>query len=378
MRATDYMTRGAKLRADGFTTRQIITEWASEQGLNPRTAARLSHGMSQQQVADAWNAQRDTNPDHVCTRKDISNWETTRQPSLDALNRLARIFRCSAGDLLGGEDHSHLDGPPSATDTAALSVAICVVIDAAHVLLVRQRGGDYQFPTGMVKPGADARERAMEECAAETGARVAITNYLGGRVHPVTAVRCEYFVADYLAGALVNGQPAENSDVTWAPIAQLDRFIPQGRIFGPVLDVLENQQMQQPTSESVDPTVATAVVVSDRGVLLAARHDGKPPWTFPGGGIETGEDPTHAAVREVKEETGLAVQPVRELGRRVHPKTGTGMAYVLCEPVNGLEVHVGEPDDLAEVAWTSRGELDERIPEKHLFDPVRQHLAGAL
>ena len=33
-------------------------------------------------------------------------------------------------------------------------------------------------------------------------------------------------------------------------------------------------------------------------------------WTFPGGGIEFGEDPECAVVREVKEETGLDVEPL--------------------------------------------------------------------
>lgn len=135
---------------------------------------------------------------------------------------------------------------------------------------------------------------------------------------------------------------------------------------------------QQPHIDDPAPKVASAVVVSERGVLLASRHDGKPPWTFPGGGIEDGESPSDAAVREVKEETGLAVRVVRELGRRVHPKSGVPMAYVLCESVNGLEVHVGEPEDLAEVTWTSRDQLDERIPTKHMFEPVRDHLATML
>jgi len=72
------------------------------------------------------------------------------------------------------------------------------------------------------------------------------------------------------------------------------------------------------------------------------------------------------------------VRVVRELGRRVHPKTGTSMAYVLCEPTDGLEVHVGEPEDLAEVRWCDKAALDERIKSEHVYEPVAAHLATAL
>lgn len=374
MKRSDFAAIADELRADGWTTSDIVRQWTVEHGLNPRTAARLSHGLTQQQVADEVNELRGAPDDRVCTRKDVSNWETSRQPSLATLNVLARVYRCSAGDLLGGEDYSHLDGTPRRPGAASLSVAICIVMDAGHVLLVRNRDGDWQFPTGVVKPGQDAGERAVAECAAETGIRSTVTAYLGGRIHPVTSAWCEYYSAEYLAGDLVNGQADENSDVLWAPINRIGRFIDPDRIFGPILNALE-QHMSQ---DDVTPQVATAVVVSDQGVLLAARHDGKPPWTFPGGGIEDGESVADAAVREVKEETGLAVRVVRELGRRVHPKTGTAMAYVLCEPTDGLEVHVGEPEDLAEVRWCDRAALDERIKPEHVYEPVAEHLATAL
>ncbi|MEU8503374.1 NUDIX hydrolase [Streptomyces brevispora] len=51
---------------------------------------------------------------------------------------------------------------------------------------------------------------------------------------------------------------------------------------------------------------AYAVCVEDGRVLLA-RHvsaNGESNWTLPGGGVEHGEDPFDAVIREVAEETG--------------------------------------------------------------------------
>jgi 8-oxo-dGTP diphosphatase len=64
---------------------------------------------------------------------------------------------------------------------------------------------------------------------------------------------------------------------------------------------------------------AYAVVVDDRErILLALWNEGPTPaWTLPGGGVEEGETPPQAAVREAREETGYEVELVRLLGEDV-------------------------------------------------------------
>lgn len=68
-------------------------------------------------------------------------------------------------------------------------------------------------------------------------------------------------------------------------------------------------------------TSAGGVVCDDRDdgqrwvLLIALRNAaGKPQWTLPKGGIEEGESPEAAALREVREETGYGASIVHRLG----------------------------------------------------------------
>ena len=122
--------------------------------------------------------------------------------------------------------------------------------------------------------------------------------------------------------------------------------------------------------------VAAAIVTSPLGVLAARRNDGSPLWGFITGRVEAGESPAEAAVREVREETGLAIVTGRTLGRRVHPVTQATMVYIAARPAKGADpatVYVGDADELAEVRWLSLPEVDELMPG--VYEPVRAYLA---
>jgi 8-oxo-dGTP pyrophosphatase MutT (NUDIX family) len=145
---------------------------------------------------------------------------------------------------------------------------------------------------------------------------------------------------------------------------------------GRSLYVEETARMPSADTPEPQPVVA-AIVTSHLGVLAGRRNDGRPPWTFIAGEIEPGESQVDAAVREVKEETGLLVRAGHvEIGRRVHPKTGRTMIYLACTPTHGTEVFVGDEDELAEVRWLSLAEADELLPG--MFEPVREHLGRVI
>lgn len=60
---------------------------------------------------------------------------------------------------------------------------------------------------------------------------------------------------------------------------------------------------------------SVAIIIFDREkkrVLLLKRRD-IPVWVLPGGGIEPGEAPEAAALREAEEETGLKLKVVRKI-----------------------------------------------------------------
>lgn len=139
----------------------------------------------------------------------------------------------------------------------------------------------------------------------------------------------------------------------------------------------EEDTVTEPSTTPEPVSVVAAIVTSGDGVLIARRNDGKPPWTFIAGEIEPGESPADAAVREVKEETGLRITAGGVIGRRVHPKTGRTMVYMAAQPTHGTDVFVGDAEELAEVRWVSAEEADS-LTGGTIFEPVRQHIKHKL
>ena len=105
-----------------------------------------------------------------------------------------------------------------------------------------------------------------------------------------------------------------------------------------------------------------AVVVQDARVLLVRRGTEplKGHWTLPGGMLEIGEALTAGVVRELREETGLYVEPIEliELLDRIHREDSRVryhyvIADYLCR-VTGGELRAAS--DAAAVRWVERSE----------------------
>ena len=80
-------------------------------------------------------------------------------------------------------------------------------------------------------------------------------------------------------------------------------------------------------------------------------------WSVPGGRCLPGESAAECCVREVREETGLAVTVVAPAGR-VERAAPDGSVYVIddfvCQVAGGT---LGAGDDASAAAWVTRSEL---------------------
>jgi ADP-ribose pyrophosphatase YjhB (NUDIX family) len=108
---------------------------------------------------------------------------------------------------------------------------------------------------------------------------------------------------------------------------------------------------------------ACALVVDETGRLLLARRAHEPfrgLWDTPGGFVEEGEHPLDALRRELREETGLAVEPGRFVGVWMDTYgDGPGAASTLnlYWEARVLGGELSPADDVAELAWFGRDEL---------------------
>lgn len=113
------------------------------------------------------------------------------------------------------------------------------------------------------------------------------------------------------------------------------------------------------------PILGIGALIFRRGKILLVER-GKEPlkgyWSLPGGAVEAGEKLENAVRREVREETGLEVKPLRvfEVFERI-TRDAQGLAeyhYVLvdylCRITGGL---LAAADDVTAARWASRREL---------------------
>lgn len=109
------------------------------------------------------------------------------------------------------------------------------------------------------------------------------------------------------------------------------------------------------------PLVGVGAVIVDAGRVLLVRRGTEPAkgrWSIPGGLVELGETLREAVVREVREETGLIVEPAGlvELLDRVY-REGDRVRYhyviadYLCRVTDGA---LAAGSDADEVRWVER------------------------
>lgn len=127
----------------------------------------------------------------------------------------------------------------------------------------------------------------------------------------------------------------------------------------------------------VVPAVS-AIVLNDAGEILLQRAAWSGGWSLVGGVMDPGEQPADAAVREVREETGLIVEPVRITELVMEPTltypNGDRVDYLVtgfvCRIVGGT-LQIGDEESL-ELKFFKRGHTPP------LYQPHQTRLDGAL
>ena len=146
----------------------------------------------------------------------------------------------------------------------------------------------------------------------------------------------------------------------WLSLVLVDVEIPDGERF-------EHHVVRFPNHAA-----GTIVYDAERGVLLLWRHrfiTDTWGWEIPAGGLDPGETPADAAVRETLEETGWQPGPVRPL---VHFNPVNGLSdHVFHIFVADGAQHVGEPTDAGEsdrIVWVPVDELRRIVRDNEMLD----------
>jgi len=103
-----------------------------------------------------------------------------------------------------------------------------------------------------------------------------------------------------------------------------------------------------------------AIITDGTGRLLLIQRGHEPEegrWSLPGGRVRPGESDPEAVAREVREETGLHVEPGRLVGAVERPAPGGAVfdIYDYAASVSGGRLVAG--DDAADARWVDPGDI---------------------
>jgi ADP-ribose pyrophosphatase YjhB (NUDIX family) len=226
----------------------------------------------------------------------------------------------------------------------------CLVENGGHVLLIRRKSpphaGAWSLPVGFVQFGETAEQAAVREVAEETGLQVEATALIGTFNDIIDNERSHLvllFRACVLGGELIAGDDAE--EVAWfsenhlPPVAfasaksavatwRAERhgpptayyFCPRCRSKLGRRKIGDREHPVCPACDWIywiNPVpVAETIVTDNEGCILLIKRKLPPrvgDWALPGGHVDWGESAEAAAIREVREETGLEVRLTRLL-----------------------------------------------------------------
>lgn len=111
---------------------------------------------------------------------------------------------------------------------------------------------------------------------------------------------------------------------------------------------------------------AKIVLRSTNGNILLVKPTYKPTWQLPGGVVEAGESPLAAAVREIREETGLVCDRANARLTEVIARTSEDTLLIMYEytkTIDEAQELAIQLEELEAYEWVAPGKVAERLPK---------------
>jgi ADP-ribose pyrophosphatase YjhB (NUDIX family) len=258
-----------------------------------------------------------------------------------------------------------------------------------RILLCHRRDVDvWNLPGGQVEHGESPWQAAIRETREETGQEVSVRRLAFVDERPERDEIVFTFACEGTGGELTLNN--EVDQLVWFPLTELptniaqrhaERILPTPGGAGPATlrvqpgpglreSLLRQDDAQLQSTNHAFRLGAFATVLNERGdALLGLRWDGDF-WGQPGGGVELGETPWDAVLREVREETGVVARVERLAGLYCWPEQDELIFSFLCTAIDGSRQ---TSDETRDVRFFTPDALPQNLLQEH-----RQRLADAL
>ncbi|MCH8519925.1 MAG: NUDIX hydrolase [Nanoarchaeota archaeon] len=147
-----------------------------------------------------------------------------------------------------------------------------------------------------------------------------------------------------------------------------------------------NYEIELPQGRNAQFRVsATAIIEHDDSILLIKDGRSNQGFEFPGGGIELGQSPQEALLREIKEETGYQINEEMRVvfvsnenyyhAQRDEYYCGISLFFIcsLKSTIQG-EQELDSEDEIEEVVWVKKNELEESMIADFHKEAFREYM----